>query len=54
MVNLDNYYDIVLIQPPLFKKEQRDSSIEIEKMYWKTMYEKGGSCDKYLCIYHIS
>ena len=44
MEKQDNYYDydLVLIQPPLFKKYYKSSNTEIEKVYWKTMYEKGG------------
>ena len=42
MEKQDDYYDIILIQPPLFKKYYKSSSTEIEKAYWKTMYEKGG------------
>lgn len=42
MEKQDDYYDIILIQPPLFKKYYKSSNTEIEKAYWKTMYEKGG------------
>lgn len=42
MEKQDNYYDIILIQPPLFKEYYKSSNTEIEKVYWKTMYEKGG------------
>lgn len=35
-------YDLILIQPPLLKKEIECVNNDIEKRYWKTMYKKGG------------